>query len=182
MKTNSEMTQQSVVHIYPSLDEAEAAVKRLSDRKFPINQISIVTQNIETTKQVHGFITAGDVAAQGASSGAWMGGFFGLLVGAAFIWVPGFGPLFVAGPFAAMLLGGAEGVLAGAAGGGLLGALFGWGISKEHILKYEEGIKGGKYLVVANGNESQVNLARAILGGLTDDQRYPVESEKVPVL
>ena len=95
------MTQQSVVHIYPNLEEAEAAVKRLSDGKFPINQISIVTQNIETTKQVHGFITVGDVAAKGASSGAWMGGFFGLLVGAAFIWVPGAGPLFVAGPFAA---------------------------------------------------------------------------------
>jgi len=174
------VTQQSVVHIYPSLEEAEAAVKRLSDSKFPINQISIVTQNIQTTKQVHGFITAGDVAAKGASSGAWMGGFFGLLVGAAFIWVPGFGPLFVAGPFAAALLGGVEGIVAGAAGGGLLGALLGWGISKEHILKYEEGIKGGKYLVVANGDESQVSMARMILDGLGADQRYPINGEKVP--
>ena len=173
------MTQQSVVHIYSNLDEAEAAVKQLNDQKFPINQISIVTQNIESTKQVHGFITAGDVVAQSASSGAWMGGFFGLLVGAAFIWVPGVGPLFVAGPFAAMLLGGAEGVLAGAAGGGLLGALFGWGVSKEHIIKYEESIRSGKYLVVANGDEAQVNQARAILGGLTDDQRYPIENEKL---
>lgn len=173
------MTQQSVVHIYSNLDEAETAVKQLHDQNFPINQISIVTQNIESTKQVQGFITAGDVAAQGASSGAWMGGFFGLLVGAAFVWVPGVGPLFVAGPFAAMLLGGAQGVLAGAAGGGLLGALLGWGVSKEHILKYEEVIKTGKYLVVANGDEAQINQARAILGGLTDDQRHPVEIEKV---
>jgi len=124
-----------------------------------------VMQNIETTKQVHGFITAGDVAAQGATSGAWMGGIFGLMVGAAFIWVPGFGPLLVAGPLAAALLGGMEGIVAGAAGGGLLGALFGWGVSKEHILKYEENVKGGKYLVIANGNEAEVNLARNILQG-----------------
>lgn len=157
------MEQQSIVHIYPSLEEAEAAVKRLSDSKFPINQISIVTQNIETTKQVHGFITAGDVAAQGASSGAWMGGFFGILVGAAFLWVPGFGPLFVAGPLAAALIGGVEGIVAGAAGGGLLGALMGWGISKEHILKYQEVVKGGKFLVIANGDEAQVSQARSIL-------------------
>ena len=170
------MTQQSVVYIFPSLEEAESAVKRLSDTKFPINQISIVTQNIETTKQVHGYITAGDVAAQGASSGAWMGGFFGLLVGAAFLWVPGFGPLFVAGPLAAMLLGGAEGIVAGAAGGGLLGALVGWGISKEHILKYQEVIKGGKYLVIANGDEAQVNQARSILqdSGIADVTRDSV--------
>ena len=173
------MTQQSVVHIYQNLEEAEGAVKLLSDKKFPINQISIVTQNIETTKKVHGFITAGEVAAQGASSGAWVGGFFGLLVGAAFIWVPGVGPLFVAGPFAAALLGGVEGIVAGATGGGLLGALFGWGISKEHILKYEEVIKGGKYLVIANGDEAQVNQAHTILDGATIHQRLLVKDEKV---
>jgi uncharacterized membrane protein len=173
------MTQESVVHIYQSLEEAEGAVKLLNDKKFPINQISIVTQNIETTKKVHGFITVGEVAAQGASSGAWMGGFFGLLVGAAFIWVPGVGPLFVAGPFAAALLGGVEGIVAGATGGGLLGALFGWGISKEHILKYEEVIKGGKYLVIANGDEAQVNQAHTILDGATIHQRLLTKGEKV---
>ena len=173
------MTQQSIVHIYPSLTEAEMAIKRLSDMKFPINQVSILTQNIETTKQVHGFITTGDVAAQGASSGAWMGGFFGLLVGAAFIWVPGLGPLFVAGPFAAMLLGGAEGILAGAAGGGLLGALVGWGVSKEHIIKYEQDIKNGQYLVVANGDESQVREARSILDGLAVELKSSKKTNNV---
>jgi uncharacterized membrane protein len=178
-ETEYSMAQQSIVHIFPSLEAAEAAVKHLSDNKFPINQISIVTQNIETTKQVHGFITVGDVAARGASSGAWMGGFFGLLIGAAFIWVPGIGPLFVAGPFAAALLGGVEGIAAGAAGGGLLGALLGWGISKEHILKYEEVIKGGKYLVIANGDETQVSQARLLLDGLNADQNQPIEGQKV---
>jgi hypothetical protein len=138
-----------------------------------------VTQNIETTKQVHGFITVGDLAAQGASSGAWMGGFFGILIGAAFLWIPGIGPLFVAGPFAAALLAGVEGTVAGAAGGGLLGALFGWGISKEHIIKYEADIKNGKYLVVANGDETQINLAKSILDALTPDQKLLTDGEKV---
>ncbi len=158
------MTQQSVVHVYHNLTEAEEAVKRLIDQKFPANQISIVTQNLETEKQVHGFITAGDIAKEGAGTGAWMGGLFGVLMGAAFIFVPGFGPLVVAGPFAAALLGGVEGAAVGAAGGGLLGALVGWGVSKEHILKYEEVVKGGNYLVIANGDEAQVNQAKAILG------------------
>lgn len=159
------MKQQSVVHIYQSMGEAEDAVKRLIDQKFPANQISIVTQNLETEKQIHGFITVGDVAAKGAASGAWVGGLFGLLAGAAFIFVPGFGPLIVAGPFAAALLGGVEGAVAGAAGGGLLGGLFGWGVSKEHILKYEEVVKGGSYLVIANGDDAHVNQARTILQG-----------------
>ena len=174
------MITKSVVYSFTSLAQAEVAVKHLSDGKFPINQISIVTQNIETTKQVHGFITAGDIASQGLSSGAWMGGFFGLLIGAAFLWIPGVGPLFAAGPFAVALLGGVEGMVAGAAGGGLLGALLGWGISKEHIIKYEADIKGGKYLVVANGDEIQVELARTILNGLTADQRLLTVDDRVP--
>ena len=173
------MAEQSVVHIYHHMTEAEDAIKHLIDQKFPADRISIVTKNIETEKQIHGYITTGEVAKEGARTGAWMGGLFGLLIGAAFIFVPGFGPLIVAGPFAAALLGGLEGVVAGTAGGGLLGALFGWGVSKEHILKYEEVVKGGDYLVIANGDDAQVKLARSILDGLTPDEMYPALGEKV---
>ena len=97
----------------------------------------------ESEREVHGYVTAGDVAkGRGPAPGLGWAGFFGLLFGAAFLWVPGFGPLLVAGPLSAALLGGVEGALAGAAGGGLLGALFGWGVSRQHILKYEERVKG----------------------------------------
>lgn len=174
------MVQQSVVHVFHNMAEAEEAVKGLIDQKFPADQISIVTQNLQTEKQVHGYITAGDVAKQSAGTGAWVGGLFGLLAGAAFIFVPGFGPLIVAGSFATVLLGGIEGTIAGAAGGGALGALFGWGVSKEHILKYEEVIKAGSYLVIANGDVAQVKQARDVLDGLTTEQIYPSDGAKVP--
>jgi high-affinity Fe2+/Pb2+ permease len=84
--------------------------------------------------------------------------------------VPGFGPLLVAGPLAAALLAGIEGTVAGAAGGGLLGALLGWGISKKHILKYEEVIKGGDYLVIAHGSEEEVKRAHAVLDNTKADE------------
>jgi uncharacterized membrane protein len=176
------MAQQSTVHTFHSMIEAENAVKHLIDQKFPKNQISIVTQNIETEKQIHGYVSVGDVAKETSATGAWLGGLFGLLAGAAFIFVPGVGPLIVAGPFAAALLGGAEGVLVGATSGGLLGALLGWGVSREHILKYEESIKTGDYLVIANGDEAQVSQARSILDGTTASQVYPTQTEKVPQL
>lgn len=153
----------SVVGIYKNMADAEAAVRSLDKGGFPMKQISIVGQDLQSEKVVHGFITAGDIAKGGAGTGAWVGGLFGLLIGAAFIWVPGFGPLMVAGPFAAALLGGVEGVVAGAAGGGLLGALIGWGVSKQHIIKYEESIKSGDYLVIAHGSQDEVARARNIL-------------------
>ncbi|MCA9905172.1 MAG: DUF1269 domain-containing protein [Anaerolineae bacterium] len=164
------MMTKSVVGVYNQVEDAEEAIGKLSTSGFPVNQVSIVAHDLESEKQVHGFVTTGDVAKEGAVTGGWVGGLFGLLVGAAFVWVPGFGPLLVAGPFAAALLGGIEGAVAGAAGGGLLGALFGWGISKQHILKYEEVVKGGKYLVIANGTEEQVKKAHEILGQTNTDE------------
>jgi uncharacterized membrane protein len=159
------MATQSVVGVYDTMDAAEAAVRALAQSNFPIQQVSLVSQNLQSERTVHGFITTRDVAKSGAGIGAWTGGLFGLLVGAAFLWVPGFGPLVVAGSLASILLGGIEGALAGAAGGGLLGALAGWGISKEHILKYEDQIKGGKVLVIAHGSAEDVANARRILEG-----------------
>lgn len=170
------MNTQSVIGIYGSMAQAEDAVRALNEGGYPIEQISVVAKDLQSEKQVHGFVTAGDLAKGGATTGAWMGGLFGLLVGAAFIWVPGFGPLLVAGPLAAMLLGGVEGALAGAAGGSLMGALVGWGVSKQHIIKYEEHVKGGKYLVIAHGEPEQVMIARDILHD-TDVEEVNVHAE-----
>jgi uncharacterized membrane protein len=164
------MTKQSVVGIYKSMETVEAAVHTLDQGGFPIKQVSIVAQNMENEKKVHGFITAGDVAKTSAGTGAWFGGIFGLLFGAAFVWVPAVGPMLVAGPLAAVLLGGIEGIVAGAAGGGLLGALMGWGVSKKHILKYEEHIKSGKYLLIAHGSSDEVARAHNILSGTGSEE------------
>lgn len=154
---------ESVVGIYKTLDEAEAAVHQLAQSQFPINQVSIVSSGLQSEKDIHGYVTQGDVAKTGAGTGAWMGGIFGLLVGAAFLWVPGVGPLIVAGPLAAALMGGAEGAAVGAGAGGLLGALGGWGVKKQHILKYEDAVKADQYLVVAHGTSADVSHAQSIL-------------------
>jgi hypothetical protein len=164
------MTQQSLVAIYETMSKAEAAVEALDVGGFPIKQVSIVAQNLESEKRVNGYVTAADTSKAGAQAGAWLGGIFGLLVGAAFVWVPGVGPLVVAGPLAAALLGGVEGAIGGAALGGVLGGIAGWGISKEHILKYEEVVKGGKYLVAAHGNKSEVAKAQEILKNTGADE------------
>jgi hypothetical protein len=145
------------------MPKAEEAIRELGRGGFPITQISITAQNLESEKEIHGYVTAGDVAKSGVGTGAWVGGLFGLLAGAAFIWVPGFGPLVVAGSLAAVLIGGAEGVAVGAAGGGVLGALAGWGVSRQHIIKYEEHLKGGKYLVIAHGSAEEAKRAQNIL-------------------
>lgn len=56
---------------------------------------------------MHGYVTACDTSKTGAKTGAW----FGVLVGTGLLGVPGVGPLLVADPLAAVLLGGVEGAV-----------------------------------------------------------------------
>jgi uncharacterized membrane protein len=82
------------------------------------------------------------------------------------LWIPGFGPLIVAGRLASLLLGilsGVEGAVVGAAYGGVLGTLAGWGVSKGHIYKYKEHIRSGKHLVIVHGSAEEIVHARSIL-------------------
>ena len=159
------MAEQSVIGTYDKMEAAENAIRALDRGGFPIKQVSIIGQDLQSERDVHGFVTTGDVAKSGAGVGAWVGGIFGLLVGAAVLFVPGFGPLIVAGPVAAWLLGGIEGAIVGAAGGGILGGLIGLGVSRDHVVKYEEEVKAGHYLLVAHGSAEEVTRAQRILDG-----------------
>jgi hypothetical protein len=157
------MTEQSVIGVYSSMADAEDAVRALDRDGYPISQVSIVARDLQSEQEVHGFVTTGDASATGAVTGAWVGGLFGLLLGAAFLWIPVIGPVFVAGPLAASLLGMMEGGLLGAAGGGLLGAAIGWGVAEDDVAAYEKYLRGGKYLVIAHGIADEVAWAYDVL-------------------
>jgi hypothetical protein len=84
------------------------------------------------------------MAKTGAKGGAWVGGLFGVLTGAALLFVPGVGALIVLGPLAAGAVAAAE----GAAAGGGMGAVLGHFIAKKHVPKYSEHLEAGNYLVL----------------------------------
>ena len=101
------MSERSVVGIYETIEQAEEAVHRLDREGFPVKHVSIVTQNLAGIKNPHGFITPeNDLTKRGTVTGAWIGGLCSLLVGAAFLWIPGVGPLLIAGRLAALLFAG----------------------------------------------------------------------------
>jgi hypothetical protein len=87
------------------------------------------------------------------------------MVGVGFVMLPGIGGVFIAGSLAAIVLGGLEGVAVGSIGGGFFGALLGLGIGKDKILKYQQNLEAGKYLVVAHGTANEVKKAKEILEG-----------------
>ena len=91
------------------------------------------------------------------------GGLFGLVIGAAFLVLPGVGPVVVAGPLAAAVVAAIEGALAGTALGSLAGALVGCGVPKDRAIKYETQVKGGKFLVLVRSSREAVARAHSLL-------------------
>ena len=88
----------SIVAVYPDHEAAERAVRQLHEAGIPMCDLSIIGRGSQTTEEPVGFVTAGDYASAGAATGAWFGGLLGLCVGAAFLVLPGIGPIVVAGP------------------------------------------------------------------------------------
>ncbi|MCW2739525.1 MAG: hypothetical protein JWN97_4169, partial [Nocardioides sp.] len=139
-------------------------------RDFPVDRISIVGKDMESEIRISGFVTTGDVAGPSAATGAWVGGLFGVLSGAAMLFIPGLGPLVVLGPLAAAAVGAAEGALLG----GAVGALLGHFVAKQHLPKYEELVRTSNYLLVVHGTDEEVARAQRLLTelGSTDVQRH----------
>jgi heat induced stress protein YflT len=66
-----------VLASYSRYADAQAAVDRLSDARFPVEQVSIVGRDLRLVETVTGRLDRGRAALGGLASGAW----FGLLVG-----------------------------------------------------------------------------------------------------
>ena len=151
------------VAIFNTHVEAENAVKELQKSGFDMKKLSIVGKDYHTEEQVVGYYQTGDRMKYWGKLGAFWGGLWGILFGAAFFWIPGIGPLVVAGPLVTAIIGGLEGAVAV---GGLtaLGAgLYSIGIPKDSIINYESSIKSDKFLLVVHGSGDELAKAKDIL-------------------
>ena len=155
--------QNSVVGIYKTHTEAEAAVKELQKSGFDMKKLSVVGKDYHTEENVVGFYNAGDRMKYWGKLGAFWGGLWAILFGSAFFVIPGLGQLVVLGPLVMIIVGALEGALVT---GGLtaLGAgLYSIGIPRDSIVKYETALKSDKFLVIAHGSTGDVARAKSIL-------------------
>jgi len=153
----------AVVAIFNSHTEAEDGVKALQKSGFNMKKLSIVGKDYHTEEHVVGYYNAGDRMKYWSKWGAFWGGLWGLLLGAGFFAIPGIGPVIVAGPLVGWIVGALEGA-AVVGGVSALGAgLVSIGIPKDSVLKYETAVKSDKFLLVAHGDQAEVDKARDIL-------------------
>jgi uncharacterized membrane protein len=164
---NSEMKNMnknnSIVAVYPSHTAAEAAVKELQKSGFDMKKLSIVGRDYHTDEHVIGYYNAGDRMKYWGKMGAFWGGLWGMLFGSAFFLIPGFGPLLVAGPLVAWIVGALEGAVVVGGLSAVGAGLYSLGIPKDSILQYERALKTDKFVLIAHGSLDEVTHAKEIL-------------------
>jgi len=167
-----------VVAFYDNHEQAEQAIKELQVAAVDMKGISIAARNTHADEHVVGYYNTGDRMKYWGKVGAFWGGIWRLLFGAALFATPSLGPILVAGPLVAWIVAGLEGtsVLGGvsAIGAGLVSI----GIPKDSVLKYEAALKTDKFMLVVHGTPEVVAKAKGIIGG-TEHHSYTVHGEAV---
>lgn len=74
-------TDASVLASYTRYADAQAAVDRLSDARFPVERTSIVGRDLRLVESVRGRLDLRRAALSGLATGAWFGLLIGLFVG-----------------------------------------------------------------------------------------------------
>jgi len=163
MADSAEKDKNSVVAIFGQHPEAENAVKELKAGGFDVKKLSIIGRDYHSEDNVVGFYNTGDRIRYWGKQGAFWGGLWGLLFGAAFLVIPGIGPVVAAGSVVAWIISALEGAIVVGGLSALGAALYSFGIPKDSVVKYETSIKAGKFLLIAHGTADEVQKARGIL-------------------
>jgi uncharacterized membrane protein len=153
----------AMVALYDNHEQAENSVRQLQRSGYDMTKLSIVAKDYHTDENVVGYYTVGDRMKKWGATGAFWGGLWGILFGSAFFFIPGFGPLLIAGPLVSSLVGALEGAVALGGLSALGAALASIGIPKNSILEYETEVKAGKFMLLVHGNEKDVENARQTL-------------------
>ncbi|MFN2289546.1 MAG: hypothetical protein ACK2UC_00020 [Anaerolineae bacterium] len=155
---------ETIIGLYDNVVDAHSAVQDLVESGFQREKIIWMAHDPEGAyaRQVdidlHGE-TPADRTAPGAKAGAAIGAIAGLLAGCAALTLPGLGPVVVAGPLAASLLGAGT----GATLGGIVGFLSEQGLPENEAELYAAALREGRSLVMVRAAEDRVDAGEAIL-------------------
>jgi hypothetical protein len=153
----------TVVGVFKTHRDAEAAIKALEAGGCDMRTLSLVGKGFHSEQHPIGYYNAGDRMKHWGKLGAFWGGVWGLLVGSAFFWIPGIGPLLLGGPLVSVLVGALEGAVIVGGLSALGAALYSMGIPKNSVIEYETAIKADKYLLIDHGPSGAVPGIRDLI-------------------
>ena len=160
----------SVVAVFASHTEADAAVNKLAADGFAMKHLTLVGKGYHTEEKATGFYNLGDRVKFWGSRGAFWGGMWGLFFGGLFLTIPVVGHVIVLGYLAAVAISAVEGAVVVGGLSALGAAIASIGIPKDSVMSYETAIKADDFLVMAHGTRTEVEQARAVLATMHPKQ------------
>lgn len=154
---------ESVVGTFADHAAAEAAVKKLNLAGFDIRHLSVVGKGYHLDEKVIGFYNQRDRIRFWGTRGAFWGGLWTLFFGGMFLTLPVLGPVILLGYLAAAVATVIEGAALVGGVSALAAALYGLGIPKDSVLRYETAIAADAFLVMAHDTPDRVAIAKDIL-------------------
>jgi hypothetical protein len=169
----------AAVAVFEQHADAEDAVRTLERAGIALEKMSIVARGYEAREHVVGYYNTGDRVKFWGGNGALWGGIWGLLLGSAFLTIPGVGPVIVAGPFVAAIASALESAVIIGGLSAVGAALYSIGIPKDSVLRYETALRADKYLVLVNGTAEEVAKASDVLrtAKATSVEQHPLDQK-----
>jgi hypothetical protein len=148
----------SQIAIYDTHEKAVNAIKDLSEKGFPMDNVSLLGKAEVIEDHIH--IKSLDTIKEApALVGMGAGTLIGLLSGIGIFTIPGFGFLYGAGALVGIIAGLDLGIVAG----GFISLLTFIGIKEDKVVKCHEHLKEGKFIVIVNGSKEEIQRAKHIL-------------------
>jgi len=155
--------QNATVAVLDSHRQVEESVQRLRQSGFDLGKLSVVAMDRRAGEQVVAHYGTGGQARYWGEFGPFWTGLWTSLSGWACLVIPGAGPILVAGPLGGWIVAALENQAVFGGLSALGAALYGLGIPKDAVLRYEAALQMDKLLLIAHGAVDEVGKAREIL-------------------
>ena len=149
---------ESQIAIYDTHEKAVDAIKHLSHQHFPMENVSLLGKAEVIEDHIH-IKSLDTIKKAPAMMGMGAGTILGLLSGIGVFAIPGFGFIYGAGALVGIIAGLELGLIAG----GAISLLSFTGLKQEEVVKYEEHLREGKFMVIVKGAEEEIEKAKRIL-------------------
>jgi hypothetical protein len=151
----------AAVAVYDHHAGAAAAVRELQRAGFDMGKVSVMACDCD--RGVAGYYVNGGRVRCWGRLGAFWSGLWDVLSGWAFFNIPDIGPVLVCGPLAEWVVAGLGNPVLFSGLSPIGAGIYSVGISRDEILRYEDDLRAGKYLVLVHGAAGEVARGKEVL-------------------
>jgi hypothetical protein len=154
---------ESVIAVFGEHQEADAAVKKLTDAGVSLKHLSVIGKGNHSDEKIVGFYYVGSQVKFFGKRGSFWSGLWGLFLGGTSLTVPVVGPVMILGHLAAIVVSAVEGGIMAGGLSSIGAAMYSAGIPRDSVMQYEQAVKADGFLVFVHGALGELTRARAIL-------------------